>query len=80
MEFLLLSRKNASKDTMQSAVRQLGVNVTKMIESGKGLSLDVIAGSVYTFMDKVFEPSFYDLYSVHIAKDEDDQPPESRSY
>jgi hypothetical protein len=76
LEFLVVSRIPENSSKVQGAVTSLGIPFVKVNQSLKGVYVDVTADQGYDFMDKAFAPGFYDKFSVHLWRDEDDQLPD----
>lgn len=74
---LIVPRKGQSTANLQSDTESLGVPFKVIGLDKAGLHIDVEQGRIIHFLNAVFQPSYYEKYSFHLEKDEDDEPPEA---
>lgn len=73
---LIIPRKGQSTSNIQSDTQNRGVPFKLIGLDKAGLHLEVEQGKIIQFLKAVFEPTYYEKYSFHLEKDEDDGLPE----
>lgn len=77
---LVVPRRGQSTANLKSDTESLGVPFKLVGLDKAGLHIEVEQGKIIKLLKSVFEAGFYEKYSFHLEKDEDDGPPEPSEY
>jgi hypothetical protein len=73
---LIVPRKGQNSSSLESDTKKLGVPFKSNGVKRNTLYIEVETGKIINFLKGAFDPLFYDRYSFHLEKDDDDALPE----
>lgn len=73
---IIVPRNLKDVSSTEADTQKLGITFKNLGLSKTGLHIEVEQGKIVQFMNAAFDPHFYDKYSFHLDKDEDDALPE----